>query len=204
MVQMACGRPMCLQHDSCSWRAMFGMSLTASSHCPAAWKQPMCSRPRPHAPQPLQIEACDTCIAAPRHAPCPAAPQRRMTCVSPPPHSTGHDRALPAAQRHLRSASCTARPHSHTASSRPEGPTRGPDGMWVAHMPAARCLQLEGDVRDVIDSLQSLPSCMEAADVLSASPTCPTASADRGVRHMCRIAGHTITGSTPPPLVCLK
>ena len=82
MVQIACGRPMCLQHDSCSWRAMFGMLLTASSHCPAAWKQPTCSRPRPYAPQPLQIEACRTCVAAPRHAPCPAAPRRCTTCFN--------------------------------------------------------------------------------------------------------------------------
>ena len=70
VVQMACGRPMCLQHDSCSWSAMFGMALTASSHCPAAWQHRMCSPPRAHAPRPLQIEAGDTCVAAPRYAPC--------------------------------------------------------------------------------------------------------------------------------------
>ena len=64
VVQMACGQPMCLQPDSCSWRAMFGMCLTASSHCPAAWKQPTCSQPRPYAPQLLQIEACHTCVAS--------------------------------------------------------------------------------------------------------------------------------------------
>ena len=50
----------------------------------------------------------------------------------------------------------------------------------------ARFLRLEGDVRDVTGSLQPLPSCMEAADVLSASLTCPTGTADRGVRHICR------------------
>ena len=68
----------------------------------------------------------------------------------------------------------------------PHHSTRGPDGMWAAHVPAARFLQLEGNVRDVPDSLQSLPSCMEAADVLSASPICLAATADRGVPHMCR------------------
>ena len=66
------------------------------------------------------------------------------------------------------------------------GPAHGADRMWAAHVPAARFLQLEGDVRDVTDSLQPLPSCMEAAHVLSASPICPTATADRGVLHMCR------------------
>ena len=71
----------------------------------------------------------------------------------------------------------------HIARQRP---TRGPDGMWAAHVRAARVLQLQGDVQDVPDSLQPLPSCMEASDVLSASPTCPTATADRGVRHICR------------------
>merc|ERR1711965_101527 len=58
--------------------------------------------------------------------------------------------------------------------------------MWAAHVPAARFLQLEGNVKDVPDSLQPLPSCMEAADVLSASPICLAATADRGAPHMCR------------------
>jgi len=108
VVQMACGRPMCLQHDSCSWRAMFGMCLTASNRCPAAWKQPTCSQPRPYAPQPLQIEACHTCVAAPRHAPCPAAPRRCTTCFNNVFHTYGHDRALPQADACPRSVACTA------------------------------------------------------------------------------------------------
>ena len=120
VVQMACGQPMCLQHDACSCMSMLGMCLTASGHCLAAWKQPTCSRPRPHAPQPLQIEACDTCIAAPRHAPWPAAPRRCTTCFSTPYIPIGHARALPGAQWHLRSASCTA--HAYTATQHPRGP----------------------------------------------------------------------------------
>ena len=177
------------------------MCLTASSHCPAAWKQPTCSRPRPYASQTLQIEACHTCVAAPRHAPCPAAPRRCTTCFNNVKHTYGHDRALPQADACRRSVARTASPPSILEA---RWPACGPDGMWAAHVPAARFLQLEGNVKDVPDSLQPLPSCMEAADVLSASPICLAATADRGVPHMCRIAEHTITGSTTPPLVWLE
>ena len=62
VVQMACGQPMCLQHDSCSWRAMFGHILAASSHRRAALVLPTCSRPRSHAPQAVQIEPRDTYV----------------------------------------------------------------------------------------------------------------------------------------------
>ena len=95
-------------------------------------------------------------------------------------------------------------PHARTPALKGSGLTCGAGGMWAAHVPAARFLQLEGNVKDVPDSLQPLPSCMEAADVLSASPICLAATADRGVPHMCRIAEHTITGSTTPPLVWLE
>ena len=54
------------------------------------------------------------------------------------------------------------------------------------HVLAARFLQLEGDVRAHIDCLQPSLSCTGAPDVLSASLTCSTGSADRATRHMCR------------------
>ena len=129
------------------------------------------------------VRCADTCVAAPRHAPCPAAPRRCTTCFNNVFHTYGHDRALPQADACRRSVAFTACPHSILEAL---GPAHGADRMWVAHVPAARFLQLEGDVRDVTDSLQPLPSCMEAAHVLSASPICPTATADRGVLHMCR------------------
>ena len=49
-------------------------------------------------------------------------------------------------------------------------------------------LQLEGDARGHIDWLQPSPSCTGARNMLSASLTCPTATADRAVGHMCRCA----------------
>ena len=69
MVQVACGRPMCWQHDSCSWRAMVGDALSGSRHRRAAPELPMCSRPRSHTPQPMQMESRDTRVAALRRAP---------------------------------------------------------------------------------------------------------------------------------------
>ena len=61
-VQVACGWRMCLQHDSCSWRAMVGDALSGSRHRRAAPELPMCSRPRSHTPQPMQMESRDTCV----------------------------------------------------------------------------------------------------------------------------------------------